>query len=86
MPFDDVSMHSIKLTFISSLDAFNGAAFEAPGMSIVKFEDGTAQSYYSRDYYTEGDIMLGIPELRDAVVGFRTYYQCAVDPVFGCPF
>jgi len=65
---------------------FNDAPFSAPGMSIVKFVDGTLQSYYSRDYYTEGDIMTGVPELVDAVLGFRVYYRCAVDPTFDCPF
>ena len=64
---------------------FNGAPFSAPGMSIVKFVDGTLQSYYSRDYYTEGDIMTGVPELVEAVLGFRVYYRCAVDPTFACP-
>jgi hypothetical protein len=64
---------------------FNGAPFSAPGMSIVKFVEGTTQTYYSRDYYTEGDVMLGIPELAEAVLGFRSYYRCAVDPKFDCP-
>ena len=64
---------------------FNGAPFSAPEMSIVKFVDGTLQSYYSRDYYTEGDIMSGVPELATAVQGFRAYYRCAVDPTFECP-
>jgi hypothetical protein len=65
---------------------FNGVPFSAPGMSIVKSVDGTLQSYYSRDYYTEGDVMAGVPELADAVVGFRVYYRCAVDPTFTRPF
>ena len=64
---------------------FNGAPFSAPGMSIVKFVKGTTQTYYSRDYYTEGDVMLGVPELKDAVTGFRSYYRCAVDPTYDCP-
>ena len=64
---------------------FNGAPFSAPGMSIVKFAEGSIQSTYSRDYYTEGDVMLGVPELAEAVVGFRVYYRCAVDPTFDCP-
>jgi hypothetical protein len=64
---------------------FSGAPFSAPGMSIVKFVDGTLQAYYSRDYYTEGDVMTGVPELVDAVSGFRVYYRCAVDPTFECP-
>lgn len=64
---------------------FDGAPFTAPGMSIVKFVDGTLKAEYSRDYYTEGDIMLGVPELVEAVSGFRVYYRCAVDPTFECP-
>jgi len=59
---------------------FGGAPFSAPGMSIVKFVDGSVQSDYSRDYYTEGDIMLGVPDLVPAVEGFRHFYQCVVDP------
>ena len=54
-------------------------------MSIVKFVDGTVQSYYSRDYYTEGDVMLRVPELAAAVLGFRAYYCCAVASPFECP-
>jgi hypothetical protein len=49
-------------------------------MSIVKFVPGTTQTFYSRDYYTEGDVMLGVPELASAVEGFRHYYRLAVDP------
>jgi hypothetical protein len=64
---------------------FNGAPFSAPGMSIVKFVEGTTQTYYSRDYYTEGDVMLGVPELADAVLGFRHYYRTAVDPTYVSP-
>jgi hypothetical protein len=64
---------------------FNGATINAPGMSIVKFVEGTTKTYYSRDYYTEGDVMLGVPELANAVLGFRVYYRCAVDPTFDCP-
>ena len=43
------------------------------------------QTYYSRDYYTEGDIMATIPGLDEAVAGFRTFYRCAVDPTYECP-
>ena len=64
---------------------FNGVPYSAKGMSIVKFRDWSTQVYYSRDYYTEGDIMLTVPGLDEAVVGFRTYYRCAVDPTFACP-
>jgi hypothetical protein len=64
---------------------FNGAPISAPGMSIVKFVEGTTQTYYSRDYYTEGDIMLGVPELSDAVQGFRHYYRSAIDPTYVSP-
>ncbi|WP_303917825.1 nuclear transport factor 2 family protein [Draconibacterium sediminis] len=64
---------------------FNGAAFNAPGMSIVKFVEGTTQTYYSRDYYTEGDVMLGVPGLSEVVTGFRDYYRSAVDPNYVSP-
>ena len=64
---------------------FNGAAFSAPGMSIVKFVEGTTQTYYSRDYYTEGDVMLGVPGLDEAVIGFRDYYRSVVDPNYVSP-
>jgi len=77
---DDIYMATWTMT-----GEFNGAPFSAPGMSIVKFVKGTTQTYYSRDYYTEGDVMLGVPELSEAVLGFRTYYRCAVDPTFDCP-
>lgn len=64
---------------------FNGVPYTAPGMSIIKFADGEAVVYYQRDYYTESDIMKNIPGLDEAVLGFRTYYKCAVDPSFECP-
>ena len=64
---------------------FNGVPYSAPGMSIVKFADDGLQVDYSRDYYTEGDIMATIPGLDEAVAGFRVYYRCAVDPTFICP-
>ena len=64
---------------------FEGVPFSAKGMSIVKFRPWSARTYYSRDYYTEGDIMAGIPGLDEAVEGFRVFYRCAVDPTFDCP-
>jgi hypothetical protein len=64
---------------------FNGVPYTAPGMSIIKFMPGEARVYYQRDYYTESDIMKNIPGLDEAVLGFRTYYKCAVDPSFDCP-
>lgn len=77
---DDVYMATWTMT-----GELNGASYSAPGMSIVKFVDGTTQTHYSRDYYTEGDVMLGIPELADAVLGFRDYYRSAVDPGYEGP-
>lgn len=76
---DDIYMATWTMTGI-----VNGAVISAPGMSIVKFVEGTNEVYYSRDYYSEGDIMLGIPQLSDAVLGFRNYYLCAVDPKYDC--
>ncbi len=64
---------------------FNGIPYSAKGMSILKFRPGSAKAYYSRDYYTEGDIMATVPGLDQAIGGFRTYYRCAVDPTFTCP-
>ena len=83
---DETLVDGVYMATWTMSGMFNGAAFSAPGMSIVKFIDGTLQAYYSRDYYTEGDVMLGVPELAEAVSGFRIYYRCAVDPAFECPF
>jgi hypothetical protein len=65
---------------------FDGVPYSAPGVSIIKFRPGETQAYYQRDYYTEGDIMINIPGLDEPTAAFRTYYQCAVDPTFDCPF
>lgn len=83
---DETLVDGIYMATWTMSGEFMGAPFSAPGMSIVKFVDGTLQSDYSRDYYTEGDIMLGIPGLDQAVEGFRAFYRCAVDPTFECPF
>ena len=80
---DETVVDDIYMATWTMSGEFNGAPFSAPGMSIVKFVEGTTQTYYSRDYYTEGDIMLGVPELADAVLGFRHYYRDAVDPNYG---
>lgn len=82
---DETVVNDIYMATWTMSGEFNGAPFSAPGMSIVKFVEGTTQTFYSRDYYTEGDVMLGVPELSDAVLGFRVYYRCAVDPTFDCP-
>jgi len=63
----------------------SGVPYEAAGMSIIKFRDGSTDVYYQRDYYTEGDIMIAIPGLDQAIGGFRLFYLCAVDPGFECP-
>ncbi|MEE4256029.1 MAG: nuclear transport factor 2 family protein [Bacteroidales bacterium] len=80
---DETVANDIYMATWTMSGEFNGASFNAPGMSIVKFVEGTTQTYYSRDYYTEGDIMLGIPELAEVVLGFRHYYRSAVDPNYG---
>jgi len=64
---------------------FNGVPYEAKGMSILKFEPWSTQAYYSRDYYSEADIMATIPPLLPAVEQFRIFYKCVVDPAFDCP-
>jgi hypothetical protein len=83
---DETVVDDIYMATWTMSGEFNGATFSAPGMSIVKFVEGTTQTYYSRDYYTEGDIMLGVPELASAVLGFRHYYLEAVDPNYGGGF
>ena len=65
---------------------FSGVPYEAKGISIIKFHSWSREVYYWRDYYTEGDIMSNIPGFDEAILGFRTYYRCAVDPTFDCPF
>jgi hypothetical protein len=64
---------------------FNGVPYSAKGMSILKFRDWSTQTYYSRDYYSEADVMATIPGLDQAVEGFRISYRCVVDPAFECP-
>lgn len=64
---------------------FNGVPYKAKGMSILKFRDWSTKTYYSRDYYSEGDVMATIPGLDQAVAGFRDAYKCIVDPAFNCP-
>jgi hypothetical protein len=82
---DETLTDDIYMATWTMAGEFNGAPFSAPGMSIVKFVKGTTQSYYSRDYYTEGDVMLGVPGLSQAVLGFRDYYRSAVDPTYVTP-
>jgi hypothetical protein len=77
---DETVVDDIYMATWTMSGEFNGTAFNAPGMSIVKFVEGTAQTYYSRDYYTEGDIMIGIPELSQFVIAFRDFYRSNVDP------
>jgi len=75
-------VYSAAWTMVGS---FNGVPYEAKGMSIIKFRPRSRVVYYWRDYYTEGDIMAKIPGFDEAILGFRTYYRCAVDPTFDCP-
>ncbi len=64
---------------------FAGVPYDAKGMSIIKFRPKDTQAYFQRDYYTEGDVMINIPGLDEAVGGFRYFYRCAVDPTFPGP-
>ena len=75
-------VYSATWTMVGS---FNGVPYEAKGISIIKFRRWSREVYYWRDYYTEGDIMTNIPGFDEAILGFRTYYRCAVDPTFDCP-
>jgi hypothetical protein len=82
---DETLRNGVYMATWTMSGQFNGVPFSAPGMSIVKFRGWSTRAYYSRDYYTEGDIMINIPQLTEAVTGFRTFYRCAVDPTFDCP-
>ncbi len=83
---DETCMNGIYTATWTMAGTFNEVPYEAKGMSIVKFRPGEIKAYYQRDYYTEGDIMINIPGLDEPALAFRTYYLCAVDPTFDCPF
>ena len=40
--------------------SLDGVPYTAKGMSIVKFRRWSLKTYYSRDYYSEGDIMAAL--------------------------
>jgi hypothetical protein len=82
---DETIQNGIYMATWTMTGQFDGVPYSAPGMSIVKFVEGGLQTDYSRDYYTEGDIMANIPGLDEAVAGFRIFYRCAVDPTYDCP-
>ncbi len=82
---DESLINGVYTATWTMVGQFGGVPFSAKGMSIVKFRGWGTRVYYSRDYYTEGDIMANIPGLDEAVTGFRTFYRCAVDPTFDCP-
>jgi hypothetical protein len=83
---DETIVDGVYMATWTMAGQFNGVPYSAKGMSIVKFRDRSTQAYYSRDYYTEGDIMATIPGLDKAVEGFQIAYKCVVDPAFDCPF
>jgi hypothetical protein len=82
---EEICINGVYMATWTMAGEFNGVPFTAPGMSIALFRPGESKAYYSRDYYTEGDIMVSVPLLDEAVIGFRIFYRCAVDPTFTCP-
>jgi hypothetical protein len=82
---DETLINGVYSATWTMVGQFDGVPFSAKGMSIVKFRPWSTRVYFSRDYYTEGDIMVNIPGLDEAVTGFRIFYRCAVDPTFDCP-
>ena len=82
---DETLLGGIYMATWTMTGDFDGVPFSAKGMSVVKFGRWSTRVKYSRDYYTEGDIMINIPGLDEAVQGFRVFYRCAVDPTFDCP-
>lgn len=83
---DETCINGIYTATWTMVGSFNGVEYEAQGMSIIKFRPKETQAWYQKDYYTEGDIMINIPGLLEPAEAFRTYYKCAVDPTFECPF
>jgi len=83
---DETCVNGIYAASWTMTGYFNDVFYTAKGMSIIKFRPSETQVYYQRDYYTEGDIMINIPGLAEPTEAFRTYYRCAVDPSFPCPY
>ncbi len=83
---DEICINDIYAASWTMDGYFNGVPYNAKGVSIFKFRSKSTMVYYQRDYYTEGDIMINIPGLDEPIEAFRTYYRCAVDPTFTCPF
>ncbi|MEJ2180797.1 MAG: nuclear transport factor 2 family protein [Gammaproteobacteria bacterium] len=82
---DETCINGIYTATWEMTGYFGEVPYAAKGMSIIKFRPKQTQAYYQRDYYTEGDIMINIPGLDEAINGFRTFYKCSVDPTFVCP-
>ncbi|MBN2564362.1 MAG: nuclear transport factor 2 family protein [Candidatus Eisenbacteria bacterium] len=82
---DETCINSVYTATWTMVGSLSGVPYTAKGMSIVKFRPRSLKAYYSRDYYSEGDIMAGILGLDEAIGAFRTFYRCAVDPTFDCP-
>lgn len=82
---DEICINGMYTATWTMAGSLAGVPYTAKGMSIIKFRPRSLKAHYSRDYYSEGDIMIGIPELAGPVTGFRTFYRCAVDPTFECP-
>jgi hypothetical protein len=82
---DETLLNGIYSASWTMVGQFNGVPYSAKGISIIKFRGLSKRVYYQRDYYSENDIMINIPGLDQAAIGFRTYYRCAVDPTFECP-
>jgi hypothetical protein len=82
---DEMLIGGVYTATWTMVGSFNGVPYSAKGMSILKFRPWSTQTYYSRDYYSESDIMATIPGLDQAVEGFRVSYKCVVDPAFDCP-
>jgi hypothetical protein len=82
---DEMLIGGVYTATWTMVGEFNGVPYSAKGMSILKFRPRSTQTYYSRDYYSESDIMATIPELSEVVEGFRVFYKCVVDPAFECP-
>lgn len=83
---DEISIDDIYTATWTMVGSFVGVPYEAKGMSIIKFREKSMSVYYQRDYYSEGDIMLGIPGLDSVLCGFRGFYRSLIDPIISEPY
>jgi len=71
-PYGDIFGFLFNIPFASP------AAFEAPGLSVLKFRESESQVYFHKDLFTEGDIWVNVPLWGRHVRQWRASYKCRV--------